>query len=542
MQWIILALMACGNENTLSPETQDSGGGRQDTGEACQPSEELCDGLDQDCDGRIDEGLETQTWYTDADGDGIGDSEAPIEDCAQPAGTSGIEGDCDDGDPQAAPGLPESPSDGRDSNCDGEDGCSDLNCDGLADLVFFGNADTAVFLQTEAGFGAAPDHSFALDSGYRGTVADVDRDGFPDLLPTNTYDSGDFDTQSAIYWGGPTGLDSARFTELSVSGPKDVAVADLDGDGWPEVVYASTNQGQSGNNTDSQMVVFTGSAEGPTGTGVQVDITRPERVQLVDVDQDGWTDIVGVVYRGGIGEEGIAIVYNQGGDLSGAHAFLKVSGPLDVAFADLNQDGDLDMVVPSYAAGGSASSTSSKVFYGTEGRFETSASETLYGQAPLGVDIADFNQDGWLDVAFGGYRTGKDPTATTTVHYGSELGFNANFQVLIDATYEATSGDLNGDGYADLVVPSMNQDSTIYWGGAAGLSTGNTSTIASWRVYGAETADLDGDGLQEVILSGHYDPDTPAHVISWGSAGWARGTESRLYSSPTREGATVVGP
>jgi len=59
---------------------------------------ELCNEADDDCDGLIDEDLDVQTWYADADGDGWGDPDAPVEDCDQPPDTTDQLSDCDDGD------------------------------------------------------------------------------------------------------------------------------------------------------------------------------------------------------------------------------------------------------------------------------------------------------------------------------------------------------------------------------------------------------------------------------------------------------------
>ncbi len=64
---------------------------------------EVCDGLDNSCEGDVDEGLSTSTWYNDADGDGFGDASAPVEDCAQPSGTSSDSTDCDDTDSALKP-------------------------------------------------------------------------------------------------------------------------------------------------------------------------------------------------------------------------------------------------------------------------------------------------------------------------------------------------------------------------------------------------------------------------------------------------------
>jgi hypothetical protein len=61
-------------------------------------ADELCDDADQDCDELIDETLPLDTWYADVDGDGWGNPDAPVEDCAQPDGTTKQLADCDDDD------------------------------------------------------------------------------------------------------------------------------------------------------------------------------------------------------------------------------------------------------------------------------------------------------------------------------------------------------------------------------------------------------------------------------------------------------------
>ena len=86
---------------------------------------ELCDGLDQDCDGALDEGLPVDTWFADADGDGFGDPEAPLQDCGQPAGHVADATDCDDASAAVFPGAPPVIADGIDQDCDGVEECWD---------------------------------------------------------------------------------------------------------------------------------------------------------------------------------------------------------------------------------------------------------------------------------------------------------------------------------------------------------------------------------------------------------------------------------
>ncbi len=67
-------------------------------------AEDGCDGLDNDCDGELDEdSAERWIWYADADGDGFGNPEEPVEACAPPEGFVDNDADCDDGDPEVNP-------------------------------------------------------------------------------------------------------------------------------------------------------------------------------------------------------------------------------------------------------------------------------------------------------------------------------------------------------------------------------------------------------------------------------------------------------
>jgi len=60
---------------------------------------ETCDGVDNDCDLVVDEdAVDMGTWYQDADGDGVGNSEVSTQSCDQPEGYVSVSGDCDDND------------------------------------------------------------------------------------------------------------------------------------------------------------------------------------------------------------------------------------------------------------------------------------------------------------------------------------------------------------------------------------------------------------------------------------------------------------
>ncbi|SEU37220.1 Alpha-tubulin suppressor [Myxococcus fulvus] len=79
---------------------------------------EVCDGVDNNCSGGADEGLTTQTWYRDVDGDGSGNTSVSTQSCRQPSGYVGNASDCNDSNSSIRPGASET-CDSVDNNCDG---------------------------------------------------------------------------------------------------------------------------------------------------------------------------------------------------------------------------------------------------------------------------------------------------------------------------------------------------------------------------------------------------------------------------------------
>ena len=100
-------------------------------------AEEVGDGIDNNCDGVI-----TNTYFIDNDGDGYGDLYSdPVIDVTQPVGYVDNNEDCRDHDPAINPAAEET-CNGNDNNCDGIDGCDDPivcgcspECSGLGGLL-----------------------------------------------------------------------------------------------------------------------------------------------------------------------------------------------------------------------------------------------------------------------------------------------------------------------------------------------------------------------------------------------------------------------
>lgn len=167
-----------------------------------------------------------------------------------------------------------------------------------------------------------------------------------------------------------------------------------------------------------------------------------------------------------------------------------------------------------------------------------------------GVAIGDFNHDGYLDVASGGFRNRE-----FRIFYGSENGFSKeNCKKIVfgpdeegyvppkyekDVTFvldpkeaELTeefgevrwimAADLNGDGWLDIIVSQIcGTCCYILWGGPEGYSKDRMQTLYTDGVASPCVVDLDGDGYPDLILAQHQsvkkkEPCESYLTIYWG--------------------------
>ncbi|MFT6819939.1 MAG: hypothetical protein ACJATT_003763 [Myxococcota bacterium] len=114
-------------------------------------AQEICDDIDQDCNGVADDGLATQTYYLDADGDTYGGSTTAI-DCAAPLNYVGRGQDCVDTNPAINPAATDG-CDGIDNDCDGEQDEDGDQAVWYADSDLDGFGGTTSIQQCEAPIG-----------------------------------------------------------------------------------------------------------------------------------------------------------------------------------------------------------------------------------------------------------------------------------------------------------------------------------------------------------------------------------------------------
>lgn len=249
---------------------------------------------------------------------------------------------------------------------------ADLNGDGIQDVIISDDNSSAsgVRVLFNDGHGTlAPDVVYASETGSgKGpvsvTAADVDGDGFPDLITANGSDG----TVSVLLNDGD-GTFAAPVSYPAGADPVAVAVADVDGDGFADIVVADA----SGNSVQILLNDGHGGFNAPLPQSVGA---NPVAVTLSDVDGDGKADVV-VVDR----DDDTAGILHGNGDGSFAPALFLATGsqPGWVTAEDLNGDGRLDLVTANYndgsvsvfTNGGSNSFTAAQPVFPAYGSYDT---------------------------------------------------------------------------------------------------------------------------------------------------------------------------
>ncbi|MFZ5482309.1 MAG: MopE-related protein [Myxococcota bacterium] len=212
---------------------------------------EVCNGVDDDCADGVDDGL-LGSMYADADGDGHGDADSPVESCEEGEGVSALGDDCDDTDAAVFPGADEPDcTDPTDYNCDGSVGYADEDEDGWAACAECDDGNARIRPDANEACNAADDDCDGEidEPGADGAEVwywDLDDDGYgdpqasievcepPDALVRDATDCDDADAKR--HPGNDETCDGVDedcdggIDEDAVDAP--TWYADADGDGW----------------------------------------------------------------------------------------------------------------------------------------------------------------------------------------------------------------------------------------------------------------------------------------------------------------------
>ncbi len=481
--------------------------------------------------------------------------------------------DCNDTDPLIFPRstATEVPFDGDDMDCDGNDFCTDLNCDGQVDLVAVDyrsdgssyDTNSFVFFNTGSGYSDGNRTALPTEGAKHVSVADLDEDGYQDIIFANYLSTlGGYTQTSFVYWGGASGYSTGARLALITHRTEKAYAKDLDNDGHLDLIFVGYTS-KSWTNQDSATNIYWGDG---TRTGFTTGVNNPTTLEgngpvsanFADFDTDGDMDIFlcSNRYSNGTSTGYIttSFVYwgdgTQTGYSSAARTSLPSRGCNESVIADLDGDSDLDIVSPNRTSndwGAPASwDVDSYIFWNDESkpandptRFSSANRKNVLTHGTRGVSVADLDNDTHPDLVFPGFyvraSSGGPPTvAANEIYMGAADGTRYNTNVTLDATdqlhFSSTVEDLDSDGFKDIIFSrryrytgSNNFETTsdIYWGSGTGYSSLNKDSLATKGAFHSVVADINRDGYPEIIFDNSRDNtglDGADTRIYWGSA------------------------
>ena len=225
----------------------------------------------------------------------------------------------------------------------------------------------------------------------------------------------------------------------------------------------------------------------------------PVGVVIADLNGDGIPDLaVGGGNLGVPGFGGFAVLLGRGDGTFGTAVYTFLDVGCDwIAAADFNRDGKSDLVTANGNAGNG--NTVSVMLGNGDGTFQKQRIFVV-GSNPAHVITADFNHDGIPDIA-----TSNNIGDSASILLGEGDGTFAPELVYgtVSQPIGLAAGDLNGDGKVDLVVASANTNkvSVLFGSGDGTFKTASTVIVYS-AAHGVLIDDFDGDGILDLATTG----------------------------------------
>jgi predicted transcriptional regulator len=196
----------------------------------------------------------------------------------------------------------------------------DLDGDGHMDLAFacYSNGltraiDSMVFIQDEGSFnGTSPDYGLATKGARAVASGDLDDDGRVDLVFANFRSTSSYETDSYVYLGQEWGGFSTTPIELPTKGAQDVQVDDLDGDGHRDIVFAGLMDNGGDHSVGSPVFLNDGAGGFPDNPSHILDTMGAMAVEVADLDGIGWKDLIFACHSNGTSYEQTSVGYLGG--------------------------------------------------------------------------------------------------------------------------------------------------------------------------------------------------------------------------------------
>jgi len=327
-------------------------------------------------------------------------------------------------------------------------------------------------------------------------TGDFNSDGKPDMAVANGTDStvtvfinnGDntFQTKAAIATG---------------TTPCSVAVGDFDGNGNNDMAVANSGSHNVTVLLGDGTGAFTPAAGSPVAAG-----TNPSSVAVGDFTGDGNWDLA-VTNKAPLAMGTLSIIPGNGNGTFQAKSDSNLGNdyqPSCAAVGDYNKDGYPDLAFPT----GSGVQVLLNRGDAAKGLFDPAVAYAIAGNesSQYSAVDGDFNGDTWLDLAT---TWAVSPTGAVQALLNNKQAVNVNmFPASLHSKYTTgaqplcvSSGDVNGDGYLDLVTANGNGTSlSLLLGKGDGTFQVEIRYVTTYAPYYVALGDFRGDGKPDLVV------------------------------------------